>query len=210
MKTLSTIIIITISIITLQAQDQYSNGMKKGFELWSQGKSLEASALFQRIAQAEKDNWLPSYYAANTLITASFNSEDVIKRNEMLEKAEKLIASAHAVSPENSEIITLEGMLYTAYVASEPEVYAMQYSGKITSLHAKAVELDPKNPRAHLNRIEWEMGTARFFGQDLAKFCEPLKKTKPIFEAQKKDIPFYPDYGLDRVEGALAQCGCTK
>ncbi len=192
-----------------QSQSQYESGMQQAFGLWSDAKPIQASALFERIALAEKDNWIPYYYAANTLITASFATKEASTVNELLKKAESFIATGHALSPENSELTTLEGTMYTGYVAMDPATYGMKYSNKIINLHSKAIDLDPKNPRAQLNKIEFDMGTARFFGNDMAAFCPLIKGTKPLFENQKKSIPFYPSYGVDRIGSMLQQCNCN-
>ena len=183
--------------------------MSKAFELWrSADKSTEAVALFERIAQAEKDNWLPSYHAANVLIVSSFQTTDKTRVNEMLEKAKGIIAEAHKRSPDNAEIYTLEGLLYTGYVAMDPATYGMTYSGKIMGLHQKAIELDATNPRAQLNAIEYEIGGARFFKTNLKVFCDRLEATLPLFEAQKQETPFHPFYGADRIPVVKEQCGC--
>ncbi len=203
------VILIMLGLIgTAQSQSQYEAGMGQAFGLWSDAKPIEASALFERIAQAEKDNWLPYYYAANTLITASFETKDATMINEILKKAAGFITKAQELSPDNSEIITLEGLLYTGYVAMDPMTYGMQYSNKIINLHARAIELDAENPRAQLNKIEYEMGSARFFGTELSTFCDAIESTKPLFENQESSIPFYPNYGVDRVSILLKQCNC--
>ena len=66
-----------------------------------------------------------------------------------------------------------------------PETYAMQYSDKIMNLHGKAKELDPSNPRAQFNSIEYEIGGAKFFKADLTVFCEKIEKVRPLFKQQK-------------------------
>ncbi len=205
---ISLLSLIILSNIALSQGTAYEQGMKKAFSLWGENKTTEASALFERIALAEKENWLPYYYAANVLIASSFTTEDKVKTNEMLKKAEEHIAAAHVASPDNSEITTLEGVLYTGYVAMEPEVYAMQYSNKIMGLHEKALKLNPDNPRARFNKIEYEIGTARFFGQDLSTFCDALKETKPLFENPEKGDAFFPSYGVERLDATMTQCGC--
>ncbi len=207
MKYIITIVILTFTF-SINAQDQYTKGMQKAFELWSQNKNTEATAMFERIAQAEKENWIPSYYAANVLITSSFQSKDKVVVNEMLEKALKHISTAHKISPNNSEIVTLEGLLYTGYVAMDPGTYGMKYSGKIMALHQKAVELDNTNPRAHTNLIGYEIGSAKFFNTDLATFCDRLQKVIPMFENDTQDMPFAPTYGIDRVKSSIKECGC--
>ncbi len=56
------------------AQSNYEKGMQKAFELWETNPT-EASNLFERIATADTDNWLPSYYAAQINIIKSFRQK---------------------------------------------------------------------------------------------------------------------------------------
>jgi len=190
----------------LFAQGNYEKGMQKAFQHWEAQETEQAVALFERIAQAESERWLPSYYAANVLISSSFMTQDKSRKQALLEKAKAYIAEAHERSSENSEVHTLEGLLYTAYVAMDPQTYAMQYGQKIMDLHQKAITLDKNNPRAHANLIEYEMGTARFFGQDLAPFCKRMQKVIPLFENQEKEMPFAPTYGLERAQRVAQSC----
>jgi len=203
------IIIFTLLIVgdTIIAQDAFTEGMKKGLHLWSEGKAMEASALFERISLAEKDNWIPCYYAAQTLITESFKNGEPSRKNEILEKAKAFVDTAHERSPNNSEITTLEGLLYTGYVAMDPATYGMKYSQKIMELHQRAIALDNENPRAHANLIEYEMGSAKFFNQDQAPLCGKMEKVLPLFESQTTEVPFAPSYGKERVEEVIKNCG---
>ena len=88
----------------------------------------------------------------------------------------------------------------------EPETYGMQYSPMIMQLHDKAVSLNPDNPRALANKIEYEMGSAKFFGNDLKPYCEQMKEVIPKFENQKLDVPFAPSYGIERAREVAASC----
>ncbi|MBT8190386.1 MAG: hypothetical protein HKO89_06145 [Saprospiraceae bacterium] len=204
---LLTLNFVLFGLILSIAQGQYESGMGQAFDLWTNGKHAEAVALFERISQAETENWLPSYYAANVLITQSFAPGDLEQRFAYLESAKAHIEKCHERSPDNSEVYTLEGLLYTGYVAADPGTYGMTHSQKIMDLHGKALELDPDNPRALSNSIEYEMGTARFFGQDLTPFCERLNEMLPLFEKQNSEIPFAPKYGKERVTQIISQCG---
>ncbi len=207
MKTYLTFLLLGLTLV-ITAQDKYTQGMEKAFTLWQENKSTEAVALFERIAQAEKDNWLPSYYAANVLIVSSFQSKDKTLVNEMLEKAKKHIADAHERSPDNSEVWTMEGVLYTGYVVMDPGTFGMTLSPKIMELHQKAVALDETNPRAATNLIDYEIGGAKFFNTPLNTFCDRLKAALPMYDNQKADYPFAPSYGKDRVVEAMKECGC--
>jgi tetratricopeptide (TPR) repeat protein len=185
---------------------QYEAAMAGALSNWREGNTKEALATLERIIAAEKEKWIPAYYVANILISSSFEVGDMEERNKMLERSKEFIKTAHDRSPDNSEIYTLEGMLYTGYVAADPETYGMMYSQKIMELHRKALELNPDNPRAMINLIEYEMGSARFFGTDMGPLCERVKKVLPKFENQKQDEPFAPTYGIERAQQLLDSC----
>ena len=137
MKKLLFILTLAMMMATiLKSQSQYEMGMQKAFGLWQEGKTTEATAMFERIGQAEQDKWVPIYHAANVLISTQFQVEDNVMKNTMLEKAKELIAEAHKRSENNSEITTLEGMLYTGYVAMDPGTFGMKYSPMIMQLLA--------------------------------------------------------------------------
>lgn len=201
---LSTLIL--FSTIWLTAQTPYEETMNQAFGLWEDGKATEAIALFERIGQAETDNWIPLYHAAHFLIVTSFNEKDPDKQDATLDHARTLIKQANERSPNNSELTTLEGFLLTAFVATDPSTYGMMYSQKIMELHSKAIQLDPNNLRAQLNKIQFEMGSARFFGNDLAPFCEQVQQLIPKFEEEQPQIPFAPSHGIENAKAIVKQC----
>lgn len=205
-KLLFTLTLAIMTAMVVKSQSQYEAGMERAFGLWKEGKTTEAVAMFERIGQAEKENWVPMYYAANVLISTSFELNDMAMQNSMLEKAKGIIAEAHKRSENNSEITTLEGMLYTGYVTMDPGTFGMKYSPTIMQLHNKAIALNPDNPRAHSNKIQYEMGSARFFGNDLTPYCEQMKEILPKFENQKLEVPFAPSYGAERAKQIAESC----
>lgn len=203
------LLVLTLAFMTasvVKSQTQYESGMQKAFELWKEGKSTEAVALFERIGQADKENWIPLYHAANVLIVSQFEMTDLTMKNSMLEKAKTVIEEAHKRSENNSEIITLEGMLYTGYVAMDPGTFGMKYSPMIMQLHSTAVALNPDNPRALANKIQYEMGSARFFGNDLTPYCAQMKEILPKFENEKSDVPFAPSGGFESAKLVAESC----
>lgn len=201
------LIIITMMFITalVTSQTNYEKGMQKAFELWSTNP-IEASNLFERIATAETDNWLPPYYAAQVLIVDSFNEKDKEKLEAKLNKAQDLVDDASAISKQNSEILVLQAMLHTAYVAYDGANYGMKLSPKITALYAQAKQIDPKNPRVIFGKAEWDMGSAQFFGQDTAPFCKDIESALELFANFKPETQFHPNWGKDRAEQVLNNC----
>ncbi|PWL38445.1 hypothetical protein DKG77_09270 [Flagellimonas aquimarina] len=205
MQTLAKILIL-LFIGVLNAQDQYTNGMKKAFELWQNQKPIEASNLFERIAMAEQDNWLPHYYVAQINTIVSFGEKDLDKLSKQLEKAKEFLDLARAISPENPEILIQEAMINTAWIAFDGATYGMTLSGKNVQLYQQALAIAPENPRVVFSKAEWDMGSARYFGKDTSPYCEDVERALELFATFKSETPFYPGWGKERAEQVLKQC----
>jgi len=187
------------------SQTNYEQGMQKAFELWGNNPT-EALNLFERIAKAEPDNWLPSYYAAQINILSSFGEKDKDKLTAQLSKAQNLINDATAISKDNPEILVLQALLHTAWVAYDGATFGPTLSGKIEVIYAQAEGLAPDNPRVVLNKAEWAMGGARFFGQDTTPYCKDVERALELFANFNPESPFHPKWGKNRAEQILESC----
>ncbi|KQC28722.1 hypothetical protein [Flagellimonas eckloniae] len=205
MQTLAKILILLV-IGTLTAQDQYTKGMDKAFHLWGDQKPIEAANLFERIAMAEQDNWLPHYYVAQINTIYSFGEKDFEKLSKQLEKAREFVELAKAISPDNPEILVLEAMINTAWISFDGATYGMTLSGKNVQLYQQALEIAPENPRVVFSKAEWDMGSARYFGKDTAPYCKDVERALELFANFSNETPFYPSWGKDRAEQVLEQC----
>ncbi|GGZ83265.1 hypothetical protein [Algibacter mikhailovii] len=192
--------------VYLNAQTNYEKGMQKAFGLWQTNETVEASNLFERIAGAESDNWLPPYYAAQINITSSFGERDKEKLTQKLNKAQDLINDATAISKDNPEIMVLQALLHTAWVAFDGATYGMTLSPKVVELYTKAAQIDPNNPRVAYCKAEWDMGSAKYFGQDTAPFCKDMERSIELFANFKPETPFHPNWGKERAEQVLESC----
>lgn len=200
-----------IFAINLGAQSQYEKGMNKAFELWNKGKLTESSNLFERIAKAEKENWIPFYYAAYLEIITSFNEKDEAKLKAKLEKASGHLDTGLLYSKDNAEILIIQALLNTSYIKFDGQKYGMSMTGKNEVLFKKAMKLAPNNPRVILQKAEWDMGTARFFGKPLDPYCKDIEKAIELFKKEKKsDVQYSPSWGKERAEIALRQCKKQK
>ena len=203
-----TIAILTLFLTTITfAQDQYAKGMQKAFHLWGEKKTTEASNMFERISAAALDNWLPYYYVSSINTIASFGEKDKEKLTQQLEKAQEFIDLAKAVSPDNPEILVQQAMIHTAYIAFDGAAYGMTLSGKVAALYEKAAQLAPENPRVVFSKAEWDMGSARYFGKDTAPYCKDVERSIALFDTFKVASDFHPNWGKDRAEMTLENCG---
>lgn len=202
-------IILTVTLFVcslLSAQTKYEEGMKKAFQLWGEGKNTEASAMFERIASAEKNNWLPNYYVALVNTTTAFQTKDKETISALLSKAQAALDTELDKDTKNAELMVMQAMIYTAWIVYDPMVNGMKYSPKAMEMYTKAEIIAPENPRVIFGKAEFEIGGARYFGNDTKPMCAAIDRAVGLFATFKSDVPFYPSWGLDRALEAQKAC----
>ena len=116
MQNVVTSLVIFFTALVMQAQTdsskstaaeptQYQQGMRKAFQLWQEDKSWDAANVFERIAVAEPDNWLPPYYVAQINVIKSFTEKDGTTLKAQLDKAQDFINEATAISKDNPDLL---------------------------------------------------------------------------------------------------------
>ena len=198
-----------IFALNVTAQSQYEKGMTKAFELWGQGKITEASNIFERISNAEKDNWVPAYYAGYINAITAFGIKDEATLKVRMEKVKSFLDRADGISPKNPEIMIMQALHNTAYIAFDGQKYGMTLSGENAQIFAKAIQIAPNNPRVILQKAEWDMGAAKFFGKSTEPYCKDIERTIPLFQNEKKSaLKFAPSWGKERAVQVLKEsCG---
>jgi hypothetical protein len=202
-KIITTLLLLAVQFIF--SQSQFEIGMKEAFDLWGKGENKEASALFERIASAETNNWLPYYYASMVEVTSAFSEKDKEKMKNKITKAQELLDNLVG-EMQNDEVLVIQAMIYTAWITYDPMNNGMKYSGLAGETYRKAKAINPKNPRAIFGNAELDMGTAKFFGQDTKHLCVKIEEAVAIFKDFKPESPFHPKWGKERAEQALANC----
>lgn len=213
MKKLVLIIGIIVAGFSLQAQNQqaYINAMAKGLSSLGSAQSLEelqsVAGQFERIAANVQDQWHPQYYAALTYINMSFRVEGTDKKDQLTDQAQPFIDKALALSPNNAEIIALQGYKYMIELSADPSTRGQLLSQKAMQQFGKALTIDPNNPRANTFLAQMEMGMAQFFGSPTDKACERAKQALDQFDGQPEEQSFDPKWGKEMVAGLIQQCG---
>lgn len=201
------ITVLTLFICSMVgAQGKFEEGMAKAFGLWKEGKSTEASALFERIASAEKSSWLPNYYVALVNTTTAFGTKDKETISALLTKAQSALDIEMDKTPDNPELIVLEAMINTAWIVYDPMTNGQKLSGKVMALYSKAEAIAPENPRVVFGKAEFEIGGAKFWGTDTKPMCAQIDKAIELFAKFKPETPFSPKWGLERALEAQKAC----
>lgn len=111
-----------ISAMSIQTQSPYDAGMTEAFELWRNEKPTEAANLFERIAKAENDNWLPYYNASQVRIVQSFPMTQPAIKEQLLNEAQELLDEAKEQGGDEVELLVLQAMPHTARLTVDPAV----------------------------------------------------------------------------------------
>jgi hypothetical protein len=202
------IIITIVLFVTTQlfSQGQYEQGMGKAFALWGEGKNTEASDLFERIASAEKENWLPNYYVALVNTTTAFKTKDKDQIDALLTKAQIALDVELNKDSNNAELLVMQAMIHTAWITFDPMTNGMKLSGKVMELYGKAEAIAPNNPRVIFSKAEFEMGSAQFFGTDTKSICAQIEKSIELFATFKPQNVFSPKWGAERAKEVAKAC----
>ncbi|MBS7254481.1 hypothetical protein [Flavobacterium branchiicola] len=205
MKKIITLIALLVVGIS-SAQTQFEQGMGKAFGLWKEGKNTEASAMFERIAAAEKTSYLPNYYVALINTTSAFTEKDITKIDLMLTKAQDVLDVEMIKDQNNAELYVMQALIYTAWVVADPMTNGMKYSAKVMEAYAKAKAIDPNNPRAVFGEADYQLGGAKWTGVDTKPLCVQVDKAIELFATFKPETPFSPKWGLERALEAQKNC----
>jgi hypothetical protein len=203
-KIIVTIVLFISSLMS--AQGQFEQGMGKAFQLWGEGKNTEASAMFERIAAAEKNSWLPNYYVALVNTTTAFGTKDKEQISLLLDKAQNALDVELIKTPNNPELLVMQAMIHTAWIVYDPMVNGQKLSGTVMEIYGKAEAIAPENPRVIIGKAEFEIGGAKFWGTDIKPICAQIEKAIGLFATFKPETPFSPKWGLERAQEALKNC----
>jgi hypothetical protein len=205
MKNLVFALFILVSGFAL-AQGKFEQAMGKAMQLWEESKVTEASALFERIALAEKASWLPNYYVATVNCFEAFSTKDKTQIEPLLAKAQKALDVELIKAPNNEELIVMQAMIHTALLSSDPMKYGMTLPSIIAELYEKAEAIAPNNPRVVYGKAEFAIGGAKWTGANVKVLCKDVERSIGLFATFKPNNAFSPNWGLDRAENALKGC----
>jgi len=206
-RIITALVLFICGLAFAQSPSQYEQGMGKAMGLWKEGKTAEATAIFERIASVEKTNWLPNYYVAFINTIEVFKLQDKSKAPAYLDKAQQALDNATAISPNNAELMVAQAMIYTAWIVQDPMANGMKYSNKAMEQYYKAQAIAPENPRVVFSKAEFEIGGAKYWGTDTKPMCAEIERSLGLFAKFKPETAFHPSWGLDRAQEALKNCG---
>ncbi len=170
----------------------------------------ELANSFQRIADAEKTQWLPYYYAAYANVTAAYVATmgqmgQADKTDPVADKAEALLNKADELSKNNSEIYIVRKMIATLRLMGDPMNRYMTYGPAAEEALAMAKKLNPENPRVTMLEGQDKLFTPEQYGGSKTEAKTLLEEAVKKFEAFKPESSIHPNWGLAQTKYFLSQ-----
>ena len=208
MKKISLVLIALLMAISVFAQsEKYVKAMEALVSAvdttHSQDGLTELANSFERIATAEKTQWLPFYYAALCNINKAnmyYQAQEVDKIDPLMDKAEPMLTKAEELEKNNSEIFCLKKMLNTGKMMADPMNRYMTYGPAATEALETAEGLNPENPRVYLLKGIDKFYTPEQFGGSKTEAKKLFEEANKKFEAFKPASSIHPSWGMGQVK----------
>ena len=206
--------ILSVTILSLSASAQsekYIAAMKKNIAMIDSAFSgpdafLSLANNFERIGTAEKNQWLPYYYAAYCKVNFGLMQKDQSGGDPIADNATALINKADSLQPNNSEISVIKSMIATMKMTVNPQQRYMQYGAIISKNLAVAQVQDPTNPRPYLIRGQNLKYTPEQFGGGCKTAKPELETAVEKFNAFKPATEISPNWGKEYTGMLIKQC----
>jgi hypothetical protein len=168
---------------------------------------------FERIADAEKNQWLAYYYAAYCNASAGtmagaggdMMAAKADKTDPYADKADAQIKKAEALAKNNSEIFIVKKMIATLRMLGDPMNRYMTYGPEAQAMLEEAKKLNPDNPRVYLLEGQDKFYTPEQFGGSKDEAKALFEKTQKLFETFKPETNIHPNWGKNQVAYFLSQ-----
>ena len=174
---------------------------------------IDLANSFDRIANAEKTQWVPFYYAAYCNVMAgtlslpqdgSFGDNSAIT-DPIADKAEGLLKKAIEIAKGNTEIYCIQKMIHGLRMMGNAMARFMTEGPLADAALAKAKEANAGNPRIYILEAQDKFYTPEQFGGSKAEAKILFEKAQNLFETFKPESTIHPNWGLPTTKYFLSQ-----
>jgi len=216
MKKIICLLLANAVLVTAFAQsEKYIKAMEANVQVIESTRKVEElqdlANTFERIAEAEKNQWQPYYYAALAQVYAGLSTSNgqmgglVDKIDPIADKAESLLNKAEAISKNNAEIYIVKKMIATLRMMADPQNRYMQYGQQAQQALETARRLDPNNPRVYLLEGQDKFYTPEQYGGSKTEAKRLFELTLTKFETFKPASTIDPNWGKGTAQHFLNQ-----
>jgi hypothetical protein len=172
---------------------------------------IALSNAFERIADAEKTQWLPYYYAALAEVNSGYFITNgkmggmADKLDPIADRAEGLLDKAAQISKDNSEIYIVKKMIASLRLMADPMSRYMTYGPVAAEALEMAKKINPENPRAYYLEGQDKLFTPKQFGGSKEEAKKLFELALQKFDSFKTEDALAPHWGKASTEYFLAQ-----
>ncbi len=212
MKTLmSIILLIVLSPAFSKNGDNYEKAMRDALDKMSLATSVDELSLvanqFERIANVEKESWLPVYHAGYARVLMAAMEQDLQKKDPYLDAAQKNLDIAENMEHDATERMALQGFLYMIRMSIDP-ARGMELGQKCAMVLNQAYMMNNQNPRAVLMLGQFNHGSALYMGADTSEACAMFDTALQLLDQAQDEgaDQFLPNWGKDLALNLQRQC----
>jgi len=203
--------VMIVSAVSFAQSEKFVNAMKTNIAAIDTSFKTPQNLLalannFERIATAEKNQWLPYYYAAFCLVNYTYMEQDKSKVDAIADKATLLLNKADSLQPDNSEISCVKSMIASAHMMVDPMQRYMTYGQEGAIQLENAINQDANNPRPYFLRGQGLKYTPEQFGGGCKTATEQLQLAMDKYAVFKPASDIAPNWGKQRTETLLNEC----
>lgn len=210
MKTILTILLVSIASVVFSSkyEETMKTNIDKLYTLKSAEEITNLANQFERIAQAEKQEWLPAYYIAYCYVRSTIiEKTETDEIHKKLDKAQSIIDEIQKKNDQQSEVYALQAFVYQLRITDMSK--GAKYSRKAAEAIDTAERLNQQNPRVYYLRGSNTFHTPKFFGGGADKAKPDLEKAALMFETQKQTEELMPNWGSDHCNQLMSQCNTS-
>ncbi len=200
---------LAFTTLVFSQSDKYQKAMEKALIQFDSAHTTDqlnnSAAMFERIADAEKTQWLPYYYASLAHIRKGF-TDAKLNKDDVANQAEVLTAKAEAIEPKNAEIYLLKNMAATLHMLVDPMSRYQQYGGEATKALVIAEQIDPTNPRVYFLKAQNVFGTPSQFGGGKERAKPIFETSVAMYKTYKPASNLHPTWGQKDAVEMLLKC----
>ena len=209
--------ILAASFSFAQMPDKFVKAMEAKIALIDSTHTVEGytdlANAFERIADAEKNQWLAYYYAAYCNASAGIiagaggdmMAAKADKTDPYADKADKQIKKAEELAKNNSEIFIVKKMIATLRMLGDPMNRYMTYGPEAQAMLDEAKKLNPDNPRVYILEGQDKFYTPEQFGGNKEEAKVLFEKAQKLYETFKPETNIHPNWGKSQVGYFLSQ-----
>jgi hypothetical protein len=214
-KIILMLLAVSLTASAVAQSDKYVNAMAPKIAALDTTRNSaglqDLSNSFERIAVAEKEQWLPYYYAALAQTNLGYSkmnagmSGDPAVIDPIADKADALLSEAEKQSPNNSEIFVVRKMIHTLRMMVDPQSRFQSFGPSAAAALETAKKLNPQNPRVYLLEGQDKFFTPEQFGGSKVEAKKLFETAMQKYASFKPENNLSPNWGRGMAQYFMAQ-----